>query len=108
MIKNYIKVAIRNLFKNSFYSFINIFGLSIGITACLLIFLYVTNELSYDKFHKDHERIYRVTTKAKMSETETMFMGVSSAPMSDRFRNDIEEIEAITRIQQISRTIIHE
>ncbi|MCK5370432.1 MAG: ABC transporter permease, partial [Cyclobacteriaceae bacterium] len=108
MIRNYFKVAIRNLFRDSFYSFINIFGLSIGITACLLILLYVNNELSYDKFHKDFDRIYRVTTKAKMSETETMFMGVSSVPLSDRFRNDIEEIESITRLFQFSRTIKHE
>ena len=72
MIRNYFKIAIRNLFKDSFYSFINIFGLSIGITACLLILLYVSNELSYDKFHKDHKRIFRVTTKAMMSESEIM------------------------------------
>ena len=108
MIRNYVKVAIRNLFKNSFYSFINIFGLSIGITACLLIFLYVNNELSYDKFHTDHKRIYRVTTRAKMSDTETINAGVSSAPLADRFRNDIEEIEAITRLYQLSRTIKHQ
>lgn len=105
MIRNYFKVAIRNLFKDSFYSFINIFGLSIGITACLLIMLYVNNELSYDKFHKDHERIYRVTTKAQMSETQIMDLGVTSAPLADRFRNDIEEIESITRLFQLNRTV---
>jgi putative ABC transport system permease protein len=105
MIRNYIKIAIRNLFKNSFYSFINIFGLSIGITACLLIMLYVNNEMSYDKFHKDHGRLYRVTTKAMMSETEIMNLGVTSAPVAERFRNDIEEIESITRLYQLSKTV---
>lgn len=64
MLRNYIKIAIRNLFKDSFYSSINIFGLSIGITTCLLILLYVNHELSYDKFHNDYNRIYRVTAKA--------------------------------------------
>lgn len=108
MIRNYIKIAIRNLFKDSFYSFINIFGLSIGITACLLIMLYVNTEMSYDKFHTDYKRTYRVTTKAKMSETEIMYTGVSSAPMADRFRNEIEEIEAITRLQPLNNTIKYE
>lgn len=105
MIRNYFKIAVRNLFKDSFYSFINIFGLSIGITTCLLILLYVNNELSYDKFHKDYERIYRVTTKAKMSETEILRVGVSAAPLADRFRNDIEEIESITRLYQLNQTV---
>ena len=103
MIRNNIKIALRNLFKNSFYSFINIFGLSIGITTCLLIFLYVNHEMSYDKFHKDHERIYRVTTKARMSETEIINAGVSSAPLAGQFKNDIEEIEAITRLFSIQQ-----
>ena len=84
MIRNYFKVAIRNLFKNSFYSFINIFGLSIGITSCLLILLYVNHEMSYDKFHKDHDRIYRVTAEAKLGGAEVISMAVSSAPMADR------------------------
>ncbi len=108
MIRNYIKIAIRNLFRDRFYSFINIFGLTIGITTCLLILLYVNNELSFDKFHKDHQRIYRVTTKAKMSEAETMYIGASSAPMADQFRNDIEEIEAITRLLTVNQTIKYE
>lgn len=105
MIRNFFKIAIRNLFKDSFYSFINIFGLSIGITTCLLILLYVNNEMSYDKFHKDYKRMYRVTTKARMSETEIMYAGVTSAPLADRFINEIEEIEAITRLHQLNQTI---
>jgi len=105
MIGNYFKIAFRNLFKDGFYSFINIFGLSVGITACLLILLYVSNELSYDKFHKDSDRIYRVTTKAMMSESEILYVGVSPAPLADRLRNDIEEIESITRLISFSETI---
>lgn len=104
MLRNYIKIAIRNLFKNSFYSSINIFGLSIGITTCLLILLYVNHELSYDKFHKDYDRIYRVTAKAKMAGSETE-MGVSSPPLADRLSHDVEEIESITRLLQTHQTI---
>ena len=108
MIRNYFKIAFRNMFKDGFYSFINIIGLSIGITACLLIMLYVNNELSYDKFHKDHERIYRITTKAKMSETQILNVGVSSAPMAEQFKRDLEEIEAIARLYyNMNATVKH-
>ena len=104
MIRNFFKIAIRNLYKDSFYSSINIFGLSIGITTCLLIFLYINHELSYDKFHKDFDRIYRVTAKAKLAGSE-MEMGSSSPPLADRLIHDIEEIESITRLQLLNRVI---
>ena len=53
MLKNYFKIAIRNLWKNKGFSFINIFGLAVGIAVCLLIILFVIDELSYDKFNKN-------------------------------------------------------
>lgn len=61
MFKNYLKIAFRNLKRNKGYAFINIFGLAVGMACCLLIGLYVRQELSYDDFHKKAERIYRVT-----------------------------------------------
>ncbi|MFT4155272.1 ABC transporter permease [Parafilimonas sp.] len=60
MIKNYFKTAWRNLVKNKVFSFINILGLTIGITVCMMIFLFIMNEFSMDNFHKDGTRIYRV------------------------------------------------
>ncbi|MDQ3843302.1 MAG: ABC transporter permease, partial [Bacteroidota bacterium] len=60
LFKNYITIAFRNLWKNRTFSFINIFGLVIGIACSLLIFLFVTDELSYDRFHKDAGNIYRI------------------------------------------------
>ncbi len=60
MFKNYLKIALRNLFKQKLYSFINIIGLAIGIASCILIYLFVQNELSYDTFHKNADRLYRV------------------------------------------------
>ena len=104
MIRNYIKIAIRNLLKDSFYSSINIFGLSIGITTCLMILLYINHELSYDKFHRDHDRIYRVTAKAKLAGSETE-MCVSSPPLADRLMQDLEEIESITRLLQLESVV---
>ncbi|MCK5103102.1 MAG: ABC transporter permease, partial [Cyclobacteriaceae bacterium] len=95
MIRNYFKVAIRNLFKDKFYAFINILGLSIGITSCLLIVLYVSEELNYDKFHTDADRIYRVVAKARMSENEVLDFVGTPAPMAEEFKNAIPEIEAI-------------
>lgn len=61
MLKNYFKIAFRNLTRFKVYSFINIFGLAIGIAVCILIFLFVSDELSYDKFHAKSDRIYRVS-----------------------------------------------
>ena len=63
MFRNYFKTAMRNLRKNKLYSAINIFGLAIGISASLVIFLIVQYDFSFDKFEKDHDRIYRVVTK---------------------------------------------
>ncbi|MBO3697340.1 ABC transporter permease [Roseivirga sp. E12] len=86
MIKNYIKISFRSLLKQRFYSLINIGGLAIGLAACLLIVMYISNELSYDKFHADSERIYRI--------------GVwTPARLAIQSKLDIPEIEETTRIQ---------
>lgn len=68
MIKNYIKIAVRNLLKKKVYSFINISGLAIGLATCILIILYVFNEWSYDKFHTASDRIYRVVQTTTSSD----------------------------------------
>ena len=62
MIKNYLKVAWRNMMKNKTFSFINIFGLSVGLTSCLLISIYLHNELSYDSYHKNLPQLYQLGT----------------------------------------------
>ncbi|HRI80780.1 MAG TPA: ABC transporter permease, partial [Cyclobacteriaceae bacterium] len=64
MLKNYFLVTIRNLFKNGFYSFINISGLAIGITCSILILLWVADEVSFDKFHPKSDRLYQVYVNA--------------------------------------------
>ncbi len=60
MLQNYLKIAWRNLSKNRLYSAVNIFGLAIGMTACLLLWQYVRFEKSYDQFHTQKDRLYRV------------------------------------------------
>jgi len=69
MFRNYLKTAFRNLQKNKLYSAINIFGLTAGLAACLLIGVYINHELSYDKFHANADRIVRATMEYKMSGT---------------------------------------
>ena len=59
MIKNYLKIAWRNLMKNRVFSFIDIFGLTIGITVCMMIVLFIMNEYSVDLFHRQGKNIYR-------------------------------------------------
>ena len=65
MFKNYFKIALRNLIKNKVYSAINILGLSVGIACCILIFLFVRHELSYDTFHKSADTIYIVAEEGE-------------------------------------------
>ena len=60
MLLSYLKIALRNLWKNKSFSFINIFGLAMGLATCLLIVLYITDETSFDRFHEKAQRIYRV------------------------------------------------
>ena len=67
MLKNYFKTAVRNLSKNKFYSSINIIGLAVGLATCLLIFLYVVDELGYDKYNANAGRIYRANNDIKFN-----------------------------------------
>ncbi|NIJ51822.1 ABC transporter permease [Dyadobacter arcticus] len=70
MLLNYFKIAFRNLTKNATYSLINIVGLALGMAVSALIFLFVMHELSYDRFHSNHQRIFRITGQAKIGEND--------------------------------------
>jgi putative ABC transport system permease protein len=65
MFKNYLKIALRQLGRHKGYTIINILGLAIGMACCLLILMYVQDEMSYDKFHDDGDRIYRMALERK-------------------------------------------
>lgn len=98
MIRNYLKIAFRNLVKNRAYSSINILGLAIGIAACLLILQYVTFELSYDNFHANESRIYRVLQdrydKGKLS---TQWAGGAQAA-GNSFKAAFGEVEDYVKV----------
>lgn len=100
MIYNYFKIAFRNLLKYKFISFINLFGLTIGIACCLLILVYIINELSYDKHHPEAGRTYRVTRNFKNPETGivSLHLGSVAPPFAPLLANDFKEIENITRL----------
>lgn len=97
MIRNYFKIAFRNLWKHKVFSFINITGLAVGMTACFLIFLYVNFELSYDSFHKKGDRIYRLVCGAK-TPTETMDYGVASWAMAPNIQQEFPEVASFVRV----------
>ncbi|MES2372818.1 MAG: ABC transporter permease [Bacteroidota bacterium] len=97
MIQNYLKIAWRSLMKNKTFSFINIFGLSIGLTCCLLIALYLNYEVSYDKQHPDAERIYQLGTTFVRQKEEKNTANVP-APMASTMQQEFPEIEETTRL----------
>jgi len=97
MFKNYIKVAFRNFIKQKSYSLITIFGLSVGITCCLLIMLYVKQELSYDRFYPNADRIYRVAHKVIRPQGISLY-AASPTPVAPALNEEYPEIEYITRI----------
>jgi putative ABC transport system permease protein len=93
MLKNHFKIALRNLWRHRVFSFINITGLSVGITACFFIFMYVAFELSYDKFHTKADRIYRLVTDIK-TPSETITTDVTSWAFAPNIKADFPEVEA--------------
>ncbi len=100
MLRNYLKIAYRNLRKNTFYSFINIFGLSLGLASCLLITLYVVNEISYDRFFERADRIYRIDADLKFGGPETK-LALTPDPLAFTLKKDYPQIETATRLRVI-------
>lgn len=97
MFKNYFKIAVRNLWKNKGFTFINIAGLAIGLGCFILIALYVVDELSYDRFYPNAERIYRVDADIKFGGNQ-LNLAVSSDPMGPTLKKDYPQVEEYTRI----------
>jgi len=101
MVRNYLKIAIRNLLKYRFISFINLFGLTVGLTCCLLITTYILNELSYDKYNKNADNIYRVTRTFKNTNGAiSLKLSTVSPPFGYYFPSEFPQIEKMTRLLQ--------
>ncbi|MDR3693664.1 ABC transporter permease [Mucilaginibacter sp.] len=100
MIKNYLRSAVRNIKRHPFISFINIFGLTVGLTCCLLIVTYVINERSYDKFNKNADDIYRVTRIFYSTpNVESLHLSAVAPPFGPRLKMAFPDIKKMTRTE---------
>ena len=97
MIKNYLLIALRNFFKNRGYTLINILGLSLGLTSCIIIFLVIDYDLSFDKFHSRYDRIYRVVQDSK-GPSGISYGSVTPYPLANAFRNDFPDVPMVTQL----------
>jgi putative ABC transport system permease protein len=104
MFQNYLKVTIRNLLRNKVHSFINIVGLSIGLACAILIILYVNDEVSFDRFHKNGNNIYRIVTKSKHNGVE-LKDGNTGLLQGPKFAQNIPGIETFVRVQSGAQDI---
>src|SRR5580765_3837685 len=98
MLRNYLKIAIRNLWKNKALSFINIFGLAAGLACSLLIFLFVNDELSYDRFNDGSDRIYRVVKDFVNDDGSRLPDATTPPAVAPAIQKEIPGIEHVTRV----------
>lgn len=97
MFRNNLKIALRNLLKQKVYSFINVSGLAVGVASCLLIMLFVQHEFSYDKFFRDHERIYRMVLERKYPNHSTFYATIPQS-FEGVIKRDFPEVEQTTNL----------
>ncbi|MGA7722882.1 MAG: ABC transporter permease [Ignavibacteriaceae bacterium] len=106
MIRNYLRIAVRKLLRNKSYTTINIIGLSVGIASCLLIFLIVQFELSFDNYHSKKDRIYRLVKVSETSDGTRYTSGVPF-PVPDGLRSEYPQIEKVAAILGIDNALIY-
>ena len=104
MIRNLIRTAVRHILKHPGYSFLNVLGLTLGITSALFLLVYVTDEVSYDRYHEKADRIYRVSSK--ITETDDQFTWiVAQIPFGPQVAQDYPEVEAYVRFINMPRAL---
>jgi putative ABC transport system permease protein len=97
MIKNYLKMGLRRFNRHKGYTFINMFGLTVGIACCLVIFLYVSDEMSYDKYHNDLDRIYRVGVRDDSSTATGEGSAQVCAPVARVLKENFAQVEVVAQ-----------
>lgn len=105
MFKNYLKIAIRNVQKHKGYAFINIAGLAIGMACCILILAYILTELSYDKYHNNADRIYRLGLDANIG-GNAIYIPISNNPTAPILIKDYPEVLNAVRIRPTSKRLV--
>ncbi len=104
MIRNYLKIAIRNLRKHRGYSFINIFGLAVGLATCILILLWVQDEVSYDQFHTNLDSLYRLVCYDRINASEKF--SVTPPPIALALEQNFPEILRATRYHELNKQLV--
>ena len=99
MFDKYIKIAFRNLWKNKGFSVVNIFGLALGVACSLLIFLFVKDEVSYDRFHKDADNIYRIVKDFVNDDGSKIPDATTPGALAPAMQKEIPEVVTITRVR---------
>lgn len=105
MFKNMIKIALRNMSKNKGYSIINISGLALGIACCIFIFLWIQNEMSYDRFHTQADSVYRVEFDQNYS-GRLFHVGVSQWPLGPELKDNLAEVEMASRYSHVGDALV--
>jgi putative ABC transport system permease protein len=106
MFRNYLRSAWRNITRHKFISFINIFGLTVGLTCCLLIITYIINELSYDRYSVNAERTYRVTrTFISRNGEENLHLSSIAPPFGPLLQSAFPDIQKVTRVLPNGTTV---
>ena len=106
MLKNYIKIALRNIKKQKGYSFINIFGLATGMACCIVILLWVFDELSFDSYHKNSNELYRVVEEQLYAGGQIFPVAVTPGPLAAELKNEYPEIKNAFRYTGAPRLLI--
>ena len=104
MIKNLLLIAIRNFKKDKWYSLLNILGLTIGITFSLFLIFYITDELSYDRYHEKSDRIFRIASYIQEKDKNTDW-AITQMPLGTTLKKDYPEVEEMVRLQARERTL---
>ncbi|MFP4605679.1 MAG: ABC transporter permease [Bacteroidales bacterium] len=99
MIINYLKISFRNIKKHKLHSFINIFGLAVGLSAVFLIFSFVFHEINYDKFNKDAEHIYRLTAEMSRPNGQGSVLAINQAGVGPKVKEEFPQVEEMLRIK---------
>ena len=98
MLRNYLKIAIRNLVRNRTFTLLNILGLSVGVAAALLLFMAVRFDLSFDQFHRDGDRIYRVVREVTLANGDKNVSAGNPLPMEAALKTDMPQFEAVVPV----------
>src|SRR5258705_12208181 len=105
MFRNYFKTALRNLWRNKGFSAINIIGLAVGLATCLLIVLYVIDELSYDKWNKQADRIYRLDAEINFGGNH-VFLAVAPPLAGPSMLQEYPDVKQYTRFRDASNLLV--